>query len=57
METILEIAVGTGLCGFISWAAWVTKQIFTNKGADCVRLTRIEQKLDDFISRYDEHLK
>lgn len=57
METIVEVGVGLGLAAFISWGAWVTKQIFNNKREDCIIISRIEQKLDDFIKRYDEHLK
>lgn len=57
MENIVQVAIGIAMVSFLSWAAWVTKQIFSNKREDCIIISRIEQKLDDFIKRYDEHLK
>ena len=57
MNVEIQILGGIGITGFISWAAWVTKQIFVNKREDCIILSRLEQKVDDLIKNYDAHLK
>ena len=51
MTILGEIAPFAIAC-FVGWAGWLTKAMIDQRACN----ERRDQKLDDFISRYNEHL-